>query len=103
MGILEIGREQMRQSMGGSIPLGDWGSFDLSSTAKSWVQDTTSDYTPDWLSDLLFPGKSQAVSMQPKINPMLIGGVVIGTAALITLVVIANKKPKRRAPRKRKK
>lgn len=85
-------------NMSGSIPLGDWGSLDLSSGTVEKISGGVSSVVPSWISDILFPKKVEAVATAPKLDPKVIGAVAAG-GVLLLVVLMMGKKKRRAAPR----
>lgn len=91
---------QNMHTMGTSIPLGDFGSLNLSNATTGNISNKVNNFLPGWLSDI-FTKKPDTPDVNPKMDPAVIGMVAVGGIALIALLA-ASKKGGRRAPVRRR-
>ena len=96
---------KINNTMGGSIPLGSFGSFDLSQGSEDYIHNLGTSIIPGFILDIF--GTKPAPTAAPQINPMILY-TVGGGALLLVVVLMMKKKPRgvsnyRSAPRKYKK
>lgn len=90
-------------TMSGSIPLGSYGSFDLSEGSTAYIQGLGDKFIPGFIMDIF--GDRPAPATTPQIDPKILYAVG-GGAAFLLIVLMMKKKPRngngyRRAPAKR--
>ncbi len=91
--------------LGAEISFGDWGTFSLSDSTTGAVRSGVSDFLPDWLGGILFPASVEAVPTQPKINPIVVGGIAVAGLGLVMILAMnkkGNRRPRRRSTKRKK-
>lgn len=77
--------------MGGSIPLGSFGSFDLSQGSTDYIRGMGEKLIPGFILDIF--GTKAAPATAPRLDPMVLYAVG-GGALLLVVVLMMKKKPR---------